>query len=116
MIWRYKIPVAHRPGDFPYQYSYGCPVTIDLPGIGRAEAVYQFQGGGQECAVVHYPSGRSIAPVLDHHTGYPEQRARAAVAERLRDVSPERIAGAFEGAEVINAVPESVGVLVRWPS
>lgn len=111
MIWQYLIPTA----DGDVRNAYGCPVTVQVPGVGEVTAIYQFQGGegDQQCAVVHLASGRSMAPVHDHHTGYPQQRAQAAVDERFRRIAFPSDAWhrATEACETLNTLPSVVGVL-----
>jgi len=111
MIWKYKAPTS----DGAHWFCFGCPVTVRIPGVGELRAVYQFQGGegGQQCAVVNLRSGRVIAPVYDHHKGYPEQRAQAAIDERFARIDDPATAWAraCDKAETINTLPSVVGVL-----
>jgi len=86
--------------------------------------VYQFQGGkgGQQCAVVDLASGQALAWIEERHTGYPEQRAQAAINERMARV-PRRfartenheahIASTIDQAPAINTAPSVVGVMQR---
>ena len=92
-VWSYRTPTGR---------AYGCPVTVSLPGWGWIQVAYQFQGGGQGCAVVDVTSGQVIAPVFDRHEGYPQQRAQAAVDEQTADMDPEKIRGALIEAPTLN--------------
>lgn len=118
MIWKYLVPTANG----TLRECYGCPVDVFVPGLGRTTVVYQFQGGdgGQRCAAVHFASGRAIAWIEEHHTGYPQDRAQAAVNERFEGMGAKfarqenqdhYIAQRFKSADVINVLPSIAGVM-----
>ncbi len=88
---------------------FGVPVSIVLPDVGRTEVVYQFGGGGQQCAVVHWQSGGIIAPIGDEHKGNPTERAQAAIDTRLLNHVKGRVGAILAAAQNINQVPEIVG-------
>lgn len=91
---------------------YGCPVSVYIAELGeRVTVAYQFEAPTQRCAVVHVPTGRVIAPVLDHHAGYPQERAQAAVDERMAAVKPGAFTAAVKAAPILNAKPRVVGVM-----
>lgn len=108
MIWQYLIPTANS----GVREAYGCPVDVSVAGR-QLRAVYQFQGGdgGQKCAVVHLASGRIMAYCKDRHTGYPQQRAQAAVDEAMKNRQPSAVWSVIDAAEVLNTLPSVVGVL-----
>lgn len=98
IIWSYLIPTKGR--------AYGTPVRVHIPGKGDTQVAYQFGTPEQPCAVVHLQSGQVIAPIYDKHTGYPEQRARQACAEKFAGLSThEHIARRIDELPVLNAIP-----------
>lgn len=111
MIWMYRAQGLR--GEL--RTAYGCPVTVGVRGVGTVRLVYQFQGAfeDQECAVVDLPTGRVVAEVYDHHTGYPEQRAQAAVDEAMARFADPWAAwnNALDGLPTVNTLPSVVGVL-----
>lgn len=121
MIWSYLVPSA----DGSTRRHYGVCVQVYIPGKGHTQVVYQFGTPTQPCAVVHYQSGQIIAPIEEHHRGYPEQRAQAACRERFEGI-PRKfakqenqdafIARRLDEAPVINTIPRTHGPLKRWPN
>jgi len=112
MIWSYLVPS----GDGSTRRHYGVCVQVYTPGKGYTQVVYQFGAPTQPCAVVHYQSGQIIAPIEEHHRGYPEQRAQAACREKFEGKDGRRIAQVIDQAPVINVVPRTHGPLKRWPN
>lgn len=100
IIWEYRGATPDGP-----VLRYGTPVMVFVPGVGQIQAVYQFGGGDQIEGVVHLPSGQFLAKVLPHHTGAPEQRARAAVQEALAGADPQAVHRRVHEAPVINHLP-----------
>jgi len=102
VIWMYRYPTDTD----TTRCAYGYPVTVFCAGR-ELRAVYQFQGGkgDQQCAVVHLDSGRVIARVYDRHTGYPQQRAQAAVDERVAGKDPGRVWATISSAKRVNYGP-----------
>lgn len=95
-IYRYKVPTAAGVRE-----AFGCPVEVRLAGR-RVRLIYQFQGGGQARAVVHYESGQVVCPLTDEHVGAPQIAAQIAVDGLAR--------WTFDNAPVINpGTPERVG-------
>lgn len=81
--------------------AYGCPVEVFIAGR-RLRLIYQFQGGGQARAVVHYESGRIVCPLTDDHVGAPQIAAQKAVDGLAR--------WPFDNATIVNpGTPERVG-------
>lgn len=107
MIWQYLVPNFGGPSR-----AFGCPVRVFTAGAWR-DLVYQFQGGGQDCAVVHPPTGITVARCTDADVGYPEQRATAACLRRFSSVDPAAFAALIDGQHTLNTVPTVVGVLRR---
>jgi len=107
MIWQYRYPT-----NGPTRLAFGVPVDVFVLGR-QIRAVYQFQGGDndQVCAVVHHASGRIMARVYDHHTGYPQQRAQAALDEKTAGKDPATVWKVIDAAMVLNPVGSVVGVL-----
>ena len=109
MIWAYD---SADPATGEISRFFGCPVRVYIKDLGEHVAVaYQFAAPTQACAVVHVPSGRVIAPILEHHVGYPQERAQAAVDERMSKVKPGAFAAAIKKAPIINIKPHVVGVM-----
>jgi len=99
MIWMYRYPTKAD----TTRCAFGYPVTVHCAGR-EIRAVYQFQGGegDQQCAVVHLESGRVIARVYDHHKGYPQQRAQAAVDEKTAGKDPGVVWATISSAKRVN--------------
>ena len=108
MIWKYKIVTADPDGQD--RYGYGCPVTVRIAGQ-QLQIVYQFPGSGQRCAAVHWQSGAVIAEIFERHKGYPQERAQAAIRDRLAAArtSEERAWQVIETAPKINTIPLVIG-------
>lgn len=109
MIWSYLIPSHDRAS---YKRAYGCPVTVAVGGK-RYELVYQFPGGGQKCAVVHWPTGAVVAFIEDAHVGAPQERAQQAVDGRLGHLTSDRFEAVCASQPVLNALPRVEGVFGR---
>ena len=105
MIWKYNVPTQGG----KMMAAYGTPVEVFIPGIGFMQVVYQFGTNTQRCAVVHWQSGAILAGIEEWHTGYPQERARAAIAEKLSGVTEKRTVAVLTGAKVINSAPVVVG-------
>lgn len=89
--------------------AYGCPVEVFIAGR-RLRLIYQFQGGGQARAVVHYESGRIVCPLTDDHVGAPQIAAQKAVDEKLGNLPAGKVWAAFDNATIVNpGAPERVG-------
>lgn len=105
IIWRYDVPT-----ETGLTEAYGCPIDIYVGGR-LIRAVYQFQGGGQVCAVVHWQSGQIIARIGLSDTGYPQQRAQSAVNARLHRNEHAKTWATINAAPVVNLLPEIVGCM-----
>ena len=103
MICSYLVPTS----DGTSRRNYGTLVRVFIPGLGTTQVVYQFGTPTQRCAVVHYQSGRIIAPIEDRHIGPPQERAAAACREYFENLDPERISRVISEAPVINPLPRA---------
>lgn len=113
MILEYKVPqVNPLTGEYTEVRAYGCPVEVFVFGH-RQRVLYQFPGAGQECAVVHQPSGQILAVITDEQEGYPQEKAQTALNDRLRGYDWRAVESAYSRATVLNPTVKLVGQMTR---